>query len=79
MYARDLSEPEYEYLIKKHEDAGIKHVNNPNAFIEYSNTMDDVYDNINNYNLIRKRKKLILFDDMVADIMGNRKFLFQKM
>ena len=79
MYARDLSEPEYEYLIKKREDAGIKHVNNPNAFIEYSNTMDDVYDNINNYNLIRKRKKLILFDDMVADIMGNRKFLFQKM
>ena len=56
MYARDLSEPEYEYLIKKREDAGIKHVNNPNAFIEYSNTMDDVYDNINNYNLIRKKK-----------------------
>ena len=52
LYARDLSEPKYEYLIKKREDAGIKHVNNPNAFIEYSNTMDDVYDNINNYNLI---------------------------
>ena len=79
LYARDLNEPKYEYLIKKREDAGIKHVNNPNAFIEYSNTMDNVYDNINNYNLIRKKKKLILFDDMVADIMGNRKFLFQKM
>ena len=44
LYARDLSEPKYEYLIKKREDAGIKHLNNPNAFIECSNTMDDVYD-----------------------------------
>ena len=74
LYARDLSEPKYKYLIKKREDAGIKHLNNPNAFIECSNTMDDVYENINGYNPIRKRKKLILFDDMIADIMGNKKF-----
>ena len=60
LYARDLSEPKYEYLIKKREDAGIKHLNNPNAFIECSNTMDDVYENINDYNPIRKRKKLFL-------------------
>ena len=57
LYARDLSEPKYEYLIKKREDAGIKHLNNPNAFIECSDTMDDVYENINDYNPIRKRKK----------------------
>ena len=56
LHERDLSEPEYEYLIKKLEDVGIKHLNNPNAFIECSNTMDDVYENINDYNLIRKRK-----------------------
>ena len=74
MHARDLSEPKYEYLIKKREDAGIKHVNNPNAFIECSNTMDDVYENINDYNPIRKRKNLIVFDDMIADIMTNRRF-----
>ena len=74
LYARDLNEPKYEYLIKKREDAGIKHVNNPNAFIECSNTMDDVYENINDYNPIRKRKKLIVFDDMIADIMTNKKF-----
>ena len=74
MYERDLSEPKCEYLIKKREDAGIKHLNNPNAFIEYSNTMDDVYENINDYNPIRKRKKLIVFDDMIADIMTNKKF-----
>ena len=74
LYARDLNEPKYEYLIKKREDAGIKHLNNPNAFIECSNTMDDVYENINDYNPIRKRKKLIVFDDMIADIMTNRRF-----
>ena len=74
LYARDLSEPKYEFLIKKREDAGIKHVNNPNAFIECSNTMDDVFENINDYNLIRKRKKLSVFDDMIADIMTNKKF-----
>ena len=74
LYARDLSEPKYEYLIKKHEDAGIKHLNNPNAFIECSNTMDDVYENIHDYNSSRKRKILIVFDDMIADIMTNKKF-----
>ena len=57
MYARDLSEPKYEYLIIKHEDAGYKHLNNPNTFIECSDMMDDVYENINDYNPIRKKKK----------------------
>ena len=57
LYARDLNEPKYEYLIKKREDAGIKHVNISNAFIECSNTMDDIYENIDDYNPIRKRKK----------------------
>ena len=68
LYARDLSEPKYEYLIKKREDAGIKHVNNPNAFIECSDTMDDIYENINDYNPSRRRKILIVFDDMIAEI-----------
>ena len=56
LYAKDLSEPKYEYLIKKREDVGIKHVNNPNAFIEFSDTMDDVYENIHNYNPSKKEK-----------------------
>ena len=55
LYAIDLSEPKYEYLIKKRENVGIKHLNNPNTFIECSNTMNDVYENINDYNPIRKR------------------------
>ena len=71
LYERDLSKPRHEYLIKKCEDVGIKHVNKQSAFIECSNTMDDVYKNIDEYNLTRKRerKKLIGFDDMIADIM----------
>ena len=76
LHVKDLSEPKYEYLIKKHENTGIKHYKDPNAFIECSNTMDDVYENIDDYNLNRKRKrkKLIVFVDMIADIMANRKF-----
>ena len=72
MYTRDLSEPKYEYFIKKREDVGIKHVNNANAFIECSNTMDDVYKNIHDYNPNRKRKILIVFDDMIANIMKQK-------
>ena len=56
LYAKDLSKPKYEYLFKKRENAGINHLNDPNAFIECFNTMDDVYENINHYNLSRKRK-----------------------
>ena len=60
--------------LKNLKDAGINHLNDPNAFIECSNTMDDVYENINDYNPSRKRKILIVFDDMIADIMTNKKF-----
>ena len=74
LYGKDLGEPKYEFLIKKHENVGIKHLNNPNAFIECSNTMDDVYENINDYNPIKKGKKLICFDNMTADITKNKQF-----
>ena len=74
LYAKDLSEPKYELLIKNGENAGIKHLNDSKAFIECSNKMDDVYENINNDNLSRKIKVLIIFDDMIVDIMSNKKF-----
>ena len=57
LYAKDLSEPKHENLIKKREDAGKKNVNNPSAFIVCSNTMDDVYEGIDNYNPERDKKK----------------------
>ena len=68
LYAKDLEEPKYQFLIKKFENVRIKNLNDPNAFIEYSNTMDDVY------NTKRKGKILIGFGDMIADIMTNKKF-----
>ena len=74
LYAKDLSEPKYEFLIKKRKNVGIKHCNDPNAFIEFLNTMDAVYENIDDHNPSRKRKTLIVFDDMIADVMSNKKF-----
>ena len=74
LYAKDLSEPKYEFLIKMRENVGIKRLNDSNSLIQCSNTMDDVYENINDYNPIRKRKKLFVFDDMIANIMPNKNF-----
>ena len=74
MYIRDLNEPKYKFLIRKRKDAGIEHLNDPKAFIECSNMIDDVYENIHDDNSCRKRKILIAFDDMIADIMTNKKF-----
>ena len=74
MYAKDLSEAKYEFLIKKCEDAGIKHLDDSRAFIDCSNTMEGVYETIDGYNPNIQRKVLIVFDDMTADIMTNKKF-----
>ena len=57
LYAKDLSEPMFEFLIKKREDAGIKHFNDPDAFTECSNTMDGVYENIDNYTTEIEKEK----------------------
>ena len=72
--AKDLSEAKNDYLINKREKAGIKYFNDPTAFIEYSNDMNDVFTNIDDYNKQRKRKILIVFDDMIVDIMNNKNF-----
>ena len=74
LYVNDLSGPNYELLIKKREDAGTKHLNDSNAFTECSDTTDYVYENIDEYNPTRKRKILVVFDDMLAEIMINKKF-----
>ena len=74
LYTKDLSEPKYEFLINNRKYAGIKHFNDRTAFIEYSNDMDDVFTNIDNYNRQRKRKVFIVFDDMIADIMSSKHF-----
>ena len=74
LYAKDLNKPKYRFLIKRREDAGTKHLNDPKAFIEHSNTMDDINNNIDDYTPSRKRKILIVFHDMIADIRNNNRF-----
>ena len=74
LYAKDTDEKKYQYLINKREQAGIKTLNDPRAFIEYSNDMNDILYDINNYNKNRDKKVLIIFDDMIADIMRSEKF-----
>ena len=73
MYAKDPYEDKYQFLIKKRESIGLKHFNDPKAFIEYSNDMHDIYKNINNYNPNKENKILIVFDDMIADMIHNKK------
>ena len=73
LYAKDPYEAKYQYLINKREGVGINHFKDLKAFIEYSNDMNNVYRNINYYNLDRENKILIVFDDMIADMIQNKK------
>ena len=73
LYAEDPYETKYQFLINKREITGLKHFNDPKAFIEYSNDMQDVYKNIDEYNTDKERKILIVFDDMIADMINNKK------
>ena len=75
-YAKDPYETKYQFLIKKRESTGLKCFNDPKAFIEYSNDMQDVYKNIDEYNVDKKRKILIVFDDMITDMINNKKSKF---
>ena len=73
LYAKDPYEKKYQYLINKREKVGINHFDDPKALMEYSNDTQDVYKNIEDYNPIKKRKVLIIFDDMIADMINNNK------
>ena len=73
LYAKDLYEPKYQFLINKRESTGLKYFNDPKAFIEYKNDMQDVYKNINYYKLNKENKILIVFDDMITDMINNEK------
>ena len=73
LYAKDLYEDKYQYLVNKRERVGINHLNDPKAFIEYSNDIHGIYKNINNYNPNKENKLMIVFDDMIADMISNKK------
>ena len=73
LYAKDPYESKYLYLINKREVADINHFNDSKTFVEYSNDMHDVYKNIDERNSDKENKILIVFDDMIADMIHNKK------
>ena len=73
LYPKDPYEAKYKFLINKEESTGLKHFDNPKASIEYSNDMQAVYKNIDEYNANKERKILIVFDDIIADMINNKK------
>ena len=74
LYAKDPFESKYQYLINKREGVGINYfLFYPKAFINYSDDMHDVYKKIDEYNLYKENKILTVFDDMIADMIHNKK------
>ena len=74
LYAKDIGEDKYNYLINKREQAGIKNLNDPKAFIEFSDDMSDAPDDIKNYTKNRDKKVRTVYDDMMSDIDYNTDF-----
>ena len=74
LYVKNPYEAKYRYLTNKREKVGLDHFKYPKDFMEYSIDMQDVYKNIEDYNAGKKRKILIVFDDMIADMINNKKF-----
>ena len=73
LYAKDPYEAKYQFLIHNKQSTGLKHFNDFKAFIEYCNNMDDIYKNIEEYSPNKKQKVLIVFNEMVSDMVSNRK------
>ena len=72
LYAKDPYEAKYQFLINKRKSTGLDHFNDPKAFIEYSNDMQDVYKNNDKYNTDIERKILIVFGDVIAAMINNK-------
>ena len=73
LYVKDLYEDKYQFLINKRKSIWLKQFNNRKGFIEYSNDMHDAYKNINDYNPDKENEILIVFDDMIADLINDKK------
>ena len=73
IYVTQILWHKYQFLINKRNITGLKHLNDSIAFTEYSNDMDDIYEYIKEHNLNKKRKILIVFNDMIADMLNNKK------
>ena len=72
LYAKDPYEAKYQFLINKRESTGLNHFNDPKAFIEYSIDVQDVYKNTDEYNADIECKILMVFDDMIPDMINQK-------
>ena len=73
LYAKEQFEAKYQLLINKRKSTNLNYFNDSKSFIKYSNNMDDIYKNVEDYNLNKKRKIIIVSDDVVADMLSNKK------
>ena len=73
LYVKDLFESKYQLLVNGREKVGIENLRNPQAFIDYSQTIAGVYENLESYHPTKKRRILIVFDDMIANMESNKK------
>ena len=62
-------------LINGREKVASEKLKNPKVFIHYSQTIDDVYETLKDYNPTKKRRVLIVFDDMIADMESKKKLV----
>ena len=72
LYAKDPYEAKYQLLTNKSESTGLKYLNDLKVFIQYSNNIDDIYKNIEDYIPNKERKILIVFDDMIVDMLSSK-------
>ena len=73
LYVKDSFESKYQLLINRREKVGTRMLKNLKAFIDYSQTIDDVYEHLEDYDPIKKRRVLVVFDDIIADMESNKK------
>ena len=69
LYAKNPCQAKYQFLINKLESTGLEHLNDSKAYVECSDNMNDIYKNVEEYNPNKKRKIIIFFDNIIADIL----------
>ena len=73
VYTKDPYKAKYQFLHNKQESTGLNQINDSKAFIEYANDIDDVNKNFEEHNPNKKLKILIVFDEMIADMLNSKK------
>ena len=73
LYFKNSFESKYQLLINARQKIGMKTLKSLKAFIDYSQAIDDVHENVEEHNPIKKRKVLVVFDDMIADMESKKK------